>query len=115
MVVHSASTPSRSQVRDNFFGPAGLKLYQCLRFAAAGFIRSSCSCLSLVAAYQEAGYCSSKVPGAHYHKTCALDSFIASSWVMLLLCVVITSRYAKENRIDFMQDNIFILFSVRLE
>lgn len=97
------------------FGPAGVKLYQCLRLAAAGSIRSSCSCLSLVAAYQEAGYCSKKVPGAHYHKIYVLDSFTASSWIMLLPCVVITSRCAKENRVDFMQDNIFILFSVTSE
>lgn len=97
----------------NFLGAAGVKLYQCSRLAAAGFIRSSCSCLSLVPAYQEAGYCSSKVPGAHYHKTCVLDSFMASSWV--IPCVVITSRCAKKNRVDFMQDSIFILFSVRSE
>lgn len=97
----------------SFFGPAGVKLYQCLRFAAPGFIRSSCSCLGLVAAHHEAGYCSNKVPDAHYHKTCALNSLLASSWVMLLPCVVATSRYAKENGVDFMQDSMFILFSVR--
>lgn len=110
---HSASVPSRNQMGTSFFGPAGVKLYQCLRFAAPGFIRSSCSCLGLVAAYHEAGYCSNKVPDAHYHKTCALNSLLASSWVMLLPCVVATSRYAKENGVDFMQDSMFILFSVR--
>lgn len=55
-----------------------------------------------------------RAPGARFHKTCAaLASFIASSWVMLLPCVVVTSRCAKENRVDFVQESIFVLFSVR--